>query len=121
MIGTLGTFLKWVILLPVLIAVVLFAVANDQTVTVHLNPFDTNDPVLKADLPLYQVGFLLFVLGALIGGLIAWRGQRKHRERARARQHEVAVWRSRAESSERANSESPPVPASGFLPRQGRS
>src|SRR5207253_2386055 len=68
--GTLGTILKWVILLPVLLAVVLLAVANDQTVTLHLNPFDKADPVLKVDLALYQVMFLIFVIGVLIGGLV---------------------------------------------------
>ena len=47
MLRTLGTILKWAILLPVLLAIVLLAVANDQTVTVNLNPFDTTDPVLQ--------------------------------------------------------------------------
>ena len=58
MLRTLGTILKWAILLPVLLAVVLLAVANDQTVTVHLNPFDKADPVLKVELALYQIAFL---------------------------------------------------------------
>ena len=52
-----GAVLKWIILLPVLVAVLMLAVANDQTVTVHLNPFDPADTVLKVDLALYQ-GFM---------------------------------------------------------------
>jgi uncharacterized integral membrane protein len=118
--ATLGTILKWVILLPILAAVVLLAVANDQTVTVHLNPFDTADPVLRVDLPLYQVGFILFVLGTLVGGLVAWRGQRKHRRRARQQRQEAALWQARAEWSERQQSEAAPSAASALLPHPER-
>ncbi|MGH6923585.1 MAG: DUF1049 domain-containing protein [Propylenella sp.] len=120
MLRTLGTILKWAILLPVLIAVVLLAVANDQVVTVRLNPFDTSDPVLRLDLALYQIAFLLFVLGALVGGLVAWRGQRKHRLRARDRQQDAALWQSRAERPDRRNTAPAAPVASGFLPRPER-
>lgn len=120
MLGTLGTILKWAILLPVLIAVVLLAVANDQVVTVHLNPFDTDDPVLRLDLALYQVAFLLFVLGALVGGLVSWRSQLRQRRRARDRREEAALWQARAEWSERRKAEATPTQASGFLPRPER-
>jgi uncharacterized integral membrane protein len=120
LLGTLGTILKWAILLPVLIAVVLLAVANDQTVTVHLNPFATDDPVLRVDLALYQLAFLLVALGALVGGLVAWRGQLKHRRRARDRRQEAALWQARAERSERRDAEAPPAESAGFLPRPER-
>jgi hypothetical protein len=120
LLSTLGAILKWAILLPVLVAVVLLAVANDQIVTVHLNPFDTSDPVLRLDLALYQVAFLLFVLGVLVGGVVAWRGQLKHRRRARDRRQEAALWQARAEWSERRKAEAAPSEASGFLPRPER-
>ena len=120
MIGRLGTILKWAILLPILIAIVLFAAANDQTVTVHLNPLSADDAVLRVDLALYQVGFLAFFAGALIGGFVTWRGQRKHRQRARDRQHEAVMWRSRAKSSERRMEAAQPAAASGLLPRPER-
>jgi uncharacterized integral membrane protein len=121
LLATLGTILKWVILIPILVVVVLLAVANDQTVTVHLNPFDTDDPVLRVDLPLYQVAFILFVLGTLVGGLVAWRGWRKHRKRARDRRHETALWQARTEWSEQRKAEPGPSEASAFLPRPERS
>lgn len=121
MLGTLGTILKWAILLPVLIVVVLLAVANDQIVTVHLNPFDTDDPILRIDLALYQVAFVLFVLGVLVGALVAWRGQFRHRRRARERGREAALWQARAEWSEQRKDETASSEAAGFLPRPERS
>jgi hypothetical protein len=121
-ISKLGTILKWVILLPVLIAIVLLAVANDQRVPVHLNPFNTEDPVLRLDLALYQVGFILFVLGVLAGAAVAWSGQRKYRQRARDRREEANLWQARAQWSERQQAEERPPPsrATGFLPRPER-
>lgn len=121
MLGKLGLILKWVILLPVLLLVVLLAVANVQSVPIHLNPFNTEDPVLTADLALYQVAFIVFVLGALVGAAIAWSGQGKHRRRARRESEEAALWHSRAvRSEERQAAARPPSPVAGFLPRPER-
>jgi hypothetical protein len=117
--GTLAMILKWAILLPILAVILLLAVANDQTVTVHLNPFDTNDPVLRIDLALYQVGFALFVLGVLVGGLIAWNSQRKYRRR-RERRADAALWQARSEWSERRQPDEQPSRAAAFLPRPER-
>ena len=119
--AALGSLLKWIILLPVLVAVLLLALANDQSVTVHFNPFDTDDPVLRVDLALYQLSFVIFVLGALVGALIAWSGQRKYRLRAEERNAETALWQARAERSERRQAETrPPSQAAAFLPRPER-
>ena len=118
MLRTLGTIVKWAILLPILLAIVLLAVANDQTVTVHLNPLDKSDPVLKVDLALYQIAFLLFVLGVLFGGVIVW-SNRLRRQR-RARREEAALWQARAEWTERRPAE-PGSKAAAFLPRPERS
>jgi len=116
-----SSVLKWLILLPVLAVVLLLAIANDQSVTVHLNPFDTSDPVLRIDLPLYQIGFAFVLVGVLIGGLVAWSGQRRHRRRARERSDEAARWQARAERSERRQEEvRVPSRAAAFLPRPER-
>ena len=96
-----GTFVKWLILLPILVVVLLLAISNDQTVTLHLNPFDIEDPVLRLDLPLYALAFAVFALGAICGGVVAWSGQRKHRRRAHERREEVAYWQAKAESADR--------------------
>jgi hypothetical protein len=116
---TLGIIVKWVILLPVLLAVVLLAVANDQTVTVHLNPFDRTDPVLRVDLALYQIGFIVFAFGVLVGGLIVWTRQRMRR-RLRDVRADAALWQARAEWSGQRQAEPRASQASAFLPRPER-
>jgi uncharacterized integral membrane protein len=123
--GTLGRLLKWAILLPVLIAVVLLAVANSHTVTVHLNPFDTADPVLRVDLALYQLAFVLFVFGTLIGGIVSWRSQLRNRRRAHERGREAAFDERRTERSHRSVADADahgarPAGATAFLPRPER-
>ena len=84
MLSRLGTILKWIVLLPILALIALVCLANDAVVTVHLDPFDPTDSLLSYDVPLYQVGFALFVIGALVGALLAWSGQvRSRRDRQR--------------------------------------
>jgi hypothetical protein len=117
---TLGTILKWVILLPILVAIVLLAVANDQTVTVHLNPFDKADPVLKLELALYQIGFIVFLAGVIVGGIIAWSSGARHRRRLRARREDATLWQARADWSGERRTQAPPSQASAFLPRPER-
>jgi len=119
LLGALGTILKWAILLPVFLAVVLLAVANDQSVTVNLNPFDKADPALQVELALYQIAFLIFVLGALFGGLTAWIGQRR-RQRMLGRQAETAPWQSRPDRPEERKPQPAASGASVFLPRPER-
>ena len=118
MLRTLGTILKWAILLPIFLAVVLLAVANDQSVTVNLNPFDKTDPALKVELALYQIAFLVFVLGVLFGGLIGWSGQR--RRQLRNRRAETASWQPRAEWPEERKPKAATSDVSVFLPRPER-
>lgn len=118
MLRTLGTIVKWAILLPIFIAVVLLAVANDQSVTVNLNPFDKADPALKVELALYQFAFLIFVLGVLFGGLIAWSGQR--RRQLRNRRTETASWQPRAEWPEERKPRAAASEVPAFLPRPER-
>ena len=121
MMSGLGRFLKWIVLLPIMAVVLLLAVANDQNVTVFLNPFNTQDPVLRIDLAFYQIAFLIFVCGALVGALVSWSGQRKYRARARRRGEEAQFWQAKAERNERR--QEPARPASGaavFLPSPRR-
>jgi uncharacterized integral membrane protein len=85
-----------------LLAVVLmaFAVANRQTVTVSLDPFDQGDPALVSSQPMYLLVFAVLIGGVMLGGCAAW--LRQAGWRARARRAEAQVSRLRAQLSEQA-------------------
>ena len=72
-----------VILIPLAIIIVGFAVANRQAVTVSFDPFDSSQPAYSLTLPLFAVIFLLVILGVVIGGVAAWLRQSKWRTAAR--------------------------------------
>ncbi|HZP70163.1 MAG TPA: lipopolysaccharide assembly protein LapA domain-containing protein [Pseudolabrys sp.] len=72
-----------VILLPLAAAIIVFAVANRQPVTVSFDPFSTQSPAYAVTLPLFVLVVLLIILGVLIGGTVAWIGQARWRRTAR--------------------------------------
>ncbi len=73
-----------VILVPLMVIVVAFAVANRQAVTVSFDPFSSTAPAYAVTLPLFLIVFVLVILGVIIGGTAVWLGQR-HRRRAQRR------------------------------------
>jgi uncharacterized integral membrane protein len=83
------------ILLPLAVILVIFAVANRHWVTVSLDPFNSNDPSLGIDLPLFVVILLSIIAGVLAGGVATW--VRQGRWRRGARRHEADAAAARAE------------------------
>jgi uncharacterized integral membrane protein len=99
-----------VILVPLAIVIVGFAVANRQAITISFDPFDATHPAYSTTLPLFVAIILLVILGVVIGGIAAWLRQGKWRasgRRAEAQNREllleVAQLRRRLESLERAD------------------
>ena len=82
-------FLKALILLPVAILVVLFAVANRAPVTLSLDPFSQAAPEFAFQLPLFAVIFAAIMLGVLIGGTASWLAQGKYRKSRRRLRRET--------------------------------
>jgi uncharacterized integral membrane protein len=76
-----------VILVPIAVVIVMFAVANRRIVTVSFDPFNATEPAFALDLPLFVLVFALVGLGVLVGGIAAW--LRQHKWRARARRAEA--------------------------------
>jgi uncharacterized integral membrane protein len=79
------------IVVPLAIVIIAFAVANRQSVTVSFDPFSSTSPAYAATLPLFALIFVLLILGVLIGGAAAWIGQNKWRRTARKLDGEVRV------------------------------
>ncbi len=72
-----------VIVVPLAIVIVVFAVANRQMVTVSFDPFSSTAPAYAASLPLFVLIFIVLIFGVIIGGAAAWLGQGSWRRAAR--------------------------------------
>src|ERR1051325_1274980 len=72
-----------IIVVPLLVIVVGFAVANRQAVTISFDPFSAAEPAYAITLPLFVVIFILVILGVIIGGIAAWLRQNSWRRSAR--------------------------------------
>ena len=82
------TFLKLLILVPLMLVAVAFAVANRQPVTVSFDPFSTDLPAFALSGPLFVVVILVVVFGVVLGGIATWLGQGRHRRAVRAMRRE---------------------------------
>jgi uncharacterized integral membrane protein len=95
------TFLKALILVPIAVLLIAFAVANRQWTPVSLDPFSSNPPALAIELPLFLVILSALMLGVIVGGIATWLGQRKWRRAARRLETELRDARGKAESWKR--------------------
>ena len=76
-------FLNAVVLIPLAVIFVVFAVANRHLVTVSFNPFNSQDSALSLTLPLFVVIIAVAILGVVVGSCATWFGQRRWRRAAR--------------------------------------
>jgi len=77
------TFLKAVILLPLIALAVGWAMANRQPVEVSGDVFNLHvTPYVTEALPLYAVVFAAMAMGVVLGSLLTWNGQRRYRRQA---------------------------------------
>ncbi len=110
-------FLKALIVVPLTVAIVLFAVANRQIVTVHLDPFETGLlPFPTVTLPLYLLLFAVGLIGVIAGGSATWLAQGKHRRAARhhareAQSHRTELDRMKAREEAQQSPRALPPPA----------
>ena len=76
-------FGKALFLVPLGLIIILFAVANRETVVISFDPFDSTQPAYAARLPLFLLILVLLIIGVIIGGVAAWMRQHKWRRAAR--------------------------------------
>jgi uncharacterized integral membrane protein len=88
-------FLTALVVIPLGVIFVVFAVANRHLVTVSFDPFNSVDPSVAVSLPLFVVIIAVAILGVASGGVATWFRQRRWRRAAR--QHEADARRARAE------------------------
>ena len=107
-----------IIVVPLAAVIVVFAVANRQSVTVSFDPFSSAAPAYAATLPLFIIIFAVLILGVIVGGIAAWIGQHKWRRSARRLEGEVRALHDEMGSIRRrfGTTEKPaPPPAPGTL------
>jgi uncharacterized integral membrane protein len=88
-------FLSAVVVIPLGLIFVVFAVANRHLVTVSFDPFNSTDPSIAVTLPLFVVIIAVAIAGVAAGGIATWFRQR-HWRRA-ARRHEADARQARAQ------------------------
>jgi uncharacterized integral membrane protein len=82
--------LRWLLLVPIAILLVLFSVANRAPVTLSFDPFSREAPALAVSLPLFVILMIVLGLGVLIGGTAAGIGRLRWRWRARQAEREAS-------------------------------
>lgn len=97
-------FLNALVVIPLGIFFVIFAVANRHLVTVSFDPFNSATPTVAVTLPLFVVIIAFTMFGVLAGGMATWFRQGRYRRAAREREAEARQARSqladlRAESA----------------------
>jgi len=85
------------ILLPLGVILIVFCVANRQSVTLAFNPFRPEDQVLAVSAPFFVFLVVALIAGMLIGSAATWFSQGKHRKRARTEAKEAIRWQGEAD------------------------
>jgi uncharacterized integral membrane protein len=120
-------FFTALVVIPLGLVFIVFAVANRHFVTVSFDPFNASDPAVAVSMPLFAVIISVAILGVIAGGMATWFRQRRWRRAAR--HHEADARRARAEAAElraaaavsRADQQRLPAPSQhGFYGAAGR-
>ena len=101
-------FLTALVVIPLGIFFIIFAVANRHLVTVSFDPFNSVTPTVAVTLPLFVVIVAVAMLGVLAGGMASWfrqgkwrRAARQHEAEARQMRTQLADLRSQAAREQR--------------------
>jgi len=112
-------FLTALVLIPLGLIFIVFAVANRHLVTVSFDPFNSTDPSVAVTLPLFVVIIAVAITGVVAGGTATWfrqrhwrRSARQHEADARQARNQLADLRANAATS-RYDPQRLPAPAQG--------
>ena len=81
--------IRAIVVLPIAIFLVIFALANRTLVTVVLDPLELSDPPITLSAPLFFDLYFVLMLGILIGGIVTWISNGVYRRAVRLHQQEI--------------------------------
>ncbi len=87
-------FFRAIILIPLALLIIAFAVANRQTVAFTLDPFGIAAKTLDFEAPLFALAFALVIAGVVVGGVATWLKQSHWRRATRTLDAEARRLRS---------------------------
>ncbi|MFZ5616606.1 MAG: DUF1049 domain-containing protein [Pseudomonadota bacterium] len=112
--------LRWVVFVPVGAILVLFLVANRNSVALSLDPFSTDAPALATPaLPLWFWLVFSLLIGFFLGAAGTWMSGRELRIRAKADRLELKALKKAAAAKGEAASAPAPAPPPITLPEAG--
>jgi uncharacterized membrane protein YciS (DUF1049 family) len=98
------------ILVPLAIVLIAFAVANRQDVTVSFDPFSASAPASALTLPLFLLLIVTLIVGVIIGGMAVRLGHGRWRRLARRFEREAGELRGKLEALHASHAEPSIVP-----------
>jgi uncharacterized integral membrane protein len=98
------------ILVPLAIVLIAFAVANRQTVTVSFDPFNASAPAASLALPLFGLLIVTLIVGVIIGGVAVRFGHGRWRRLARRLEREAGELRAKLNALQESAAEPSIVP-----------
>jgi uncharacterized integral membrane protein len=116
-------FFSAVVIIPLGIFFIIFAVANRHLVTVSFDPFNSATPTVAVTMPLFVVIIAVAMLGVLAGGMATWFRQGRWRRAARQSEAEARQMRTQlADFRTQAGREPryPALPQGGIYGSAGR-
>lgn len=79
----------WFILIPLCVILVIFALANRHSVSLHFDPLSSQSALLPAiELPMFVIIYFMLILGVVLGGVAVWFTQGANRKKRRQLQRE---------------------------------
>ena len=81
----------WVVLVPLCLVLIVFALANRQLVVVNFNPLVPSEALTTpgVGVPLFLVLFAVLLFGVILGGVATWFAQAPHRRDERTYRREA--------------------------------
>jgi uncharacterized integral membrane protein len=102
----------WVVLVPLCLVLVLFALANRHPVVVNANPFTSSDMApAGVGVPMFLVLYAVLLVGVLLGGIATWFAQGHHRRREKHWRREAQLLSTELETLRRNQGQGQPKPS----------